>query len=205
MLNGKRPITERMKLRLGSAMGLETSEISKFKKALSTSKDYHQISIDTFAVMSDWYHYAILELTKVEGFQSTTEYVSKKIGITKSEANFAVERLLRLGFLTDQDRKWTDVTPNDGSVTNIDRGISSIGSKKLQRQILEKSIEALEHVPLEKRNHTSMTMVINSKKIEEAKEAIREFRRKFCAEFELDSNPDQVYNLHIGFYPVTKE
>lgn len=211
MLNGKRPITSKMKLRLGSALGLTTDELMQFSSASSKTKkpkqsSYHLLELDLFAVISDWYHYAILELTKIKDFDIDTLAISKKLGITKSEANFAVERLKRLGFLAqDSKGKWIDATPNSGFVTNIQGKTTSLGSKKLQTQILEKSIQAIEQVSLEKRNHTSMTMAINSKDLEYAFEQIKKFRRNLCNDLESSPDPDEVYQLHIGFYPVTKK
>src|SRR5437870_2408839 len=70
ILRNKRPITEKMKRRLGIELGLTPVQLKKFQiparkaKDLQKSKlDFQKITLDTFAIISDWYHYAILELT----------------------------------------------------------------------------------------------------------------------------------------------
>lgn len=213
MLNGKRPITEGMKLRLGLALGLDPKEISKLrsqpdrrtKKKIDQvpgSVEIQQLTLDTFAIISDWYHYAILELTKVKDFQPDKAWISKALGITRSEANIAIERLVRVGLLDTDLPQWKDLSEN-GNVTNIDPQLTSAGSKQLQRQILEKSIEALQTLPLEKRNHTSITVAINPKDIPLAKEKIKTFRRELAEFFEGNPDLQEVYHLSLSLYPVT--
>ena len=116
MINGKRPITEKMKLRLGAALGLHTKQIEKFTtEGKSESKQplpaYQQMTLDSFALISDWYHYAILELLAIEGFKPDPAWIGKRLGITRSEANIAVERLFRLGLLEKKnDGSWADTS-----------------------------------------------------------------------------------------------
>lgn len=207
ILNGKRPITQRMKIRLGSALGLSATQIENYDEKSKNvyPQQFHQLALDTFAVISDWYHYSILELTYVRGFESSSEYISKKLGVTKSEINFAVERLKRIGFLKEIDGKWVDSSPNSGFITNIDDQKTSLASRKMQKQILEKSIEALETVSIGKRSHTSMTMAVNIKDLPKARELIKKFRRTMNSEMDSASVKTNVYQLHVGFFPVEKD
>lgn len=69
------------------------------KKLNEIGYDYLQVSIDTCSVISDWYHYAILELTYVSGFKANPNWIVKKLSITVEESKSAVERLKRLGLL----------------------------------------------------------------------------------------------------------
>src|SRR4051794_28890210 len=68
MLNGKRPVTATMKRRFAQALGLSPEEIARFEinsqhSALREEyKKFQQLTLDSYAVIADWYHYAILEL-----------------------------------------------------------------------------------------------------------------------------------------------
>jgi hypothetical protein len=75
--------------------------------------------------------------------------------------------------------------------------------KKNQKQFLEKAIYSLENDPLEERSHTNMTMAIDSKKMELAKQMIREFQMALCNVLETGKR-DQVYNLSVALYPLQK-
>lgn len=202
ILRGKRPISSKMRTRLGLALGINLDELSKFERE-HKPQNYQQIALDTYAVIADWYHYAILELTKVQDFKGTIDYISKTLNISKTEAHIAVERLKRVGLLSVNGRRWVD-TSSDGLLSNINGDLSSHAARKLQAQILQRSLLALEELPTEVRSHTSMTMAIDPKDLPEAKKHIQEFRRKLCAFFESNKNPKEIYHLNVSLYPVTK-
>jgi uncharacterized protein (TIGR02147 family) len=208
MLNGKRTITKNMTERLGLALGLSPDHIEAFFRDEfpsdfdSDKAIYRQHTLDTFAIISDWYHYAILALMRVKDFKPTSAWVAKSLGISKPEANLAIERLVRVGLLRkEKDGKWLDTT--GGFSTNINGNLTSAANKKLQKQILELAIKALEEVPSELRDYTSMTMAIDPKYLPEAVEKIKKFRRGLAQFLEERSEPTAVYNLGISLYPLT--
>lgn len=193
MLNGKRPITQKMKHRLSLKLGLNLENLNV---------GYSQIAIDKFAFISDWYHYAILELMKIKDFQSDVTWIGKALGITKSEASAALERLQRLNLITQRNGKWEDTSA--GFSTNIEGNLTSVASRALQKQVLEHAIAALDEVPVDMRNHTSMTMAIDPKYLPEAIETIKKFRRQLCNYLESHGKPKEVFELSIALFPVTK-
>ncbi len=216
MLNGKRPITTTSINKLGMAIGLEPKEISRYKVLSQQKKfnstlestgksEFQQITLDTYAIISDWYHYAILELIRVKDFNPSVAWVAKSLGITKSEANIAVERLQRVGLLEITPRgRWVDTTA-DGLATNILDDLTSAASRKLQKQILEMSLRALEEMPTtELRSHTSLTLAIHPEDIPMAKEKIKQFRRELVEMFESNKRPTEVYHVNVSLYPITK-
>lgn len=204
ILRGQRPITVKMKKRLGMALGIGLEDLSKFIGEKNRSHcEFQQIALDNFAIISDWYHYAILELIRVRSFNADPGYISKALSISKTEVQIAVERLQRVGLLKiDENGHWFDLSSN-GYATNINEDLTNQAAKKLQKQILEKAIQALETLPTEVRNHTSITMGVALEDLPEAKKRIKKFRRELCAFFEKNKNPTQVYNLGICLYPIT--
>ncbi|WP_413287705.1 TIGR02147 family protein [Bdellovibrio sp. HCB337] len=208
MINGKRPITEKMKLRLGSALGLSVEQLHKLPTsedmtAVRAAPEFQQMTLDSFAVISDWYHYAILELTYIDGFKSDAAWISQRLGITKSEANIAIERLLRLGLLKqDTKGRWIDASEN-GELSHLTPEATSDAARKYQVQLLEISKRAVQEIPLAKRNHTSATMCFDPEDLAVAVEAITKFRRGFARDFQPKKAKD-VYQLQISFFPLTK-
>lgn len=59
----------------------------------------HDLSVDQFKQVSEWYYSPILEMIHLNNFEITPTSVSKKLGISKIEAEVAIERLIRLEFL----------------------------------------------------------------------------------------------------------
>jgi uncharacterized protein (TIGR02147 family) len=210
MLNGKRKITPKSMEKLGLVLGLSIEEIVNFQKTIRENQSenlkqkasYQQLTIDQFAIISDWTHYAILELIKIKNFPHTAHHIAKALGITKSESNIAIERLQRIGLLECNDEgKFFEI--NNGFATNISGNLTSAGSKKLQKQILEQSIQALMTLPIEERNHTSMTMAIDPKLLPEAILRIRKFRRELSEFLETEGNPSEVYQFSLSLFPIT--
>jgi plasmid maintenance system antidote protein VapI len=209
ILCGKRQLTRKMVIRLGQKLGLNPIQISEFsivpvlENPESQKETFRQLTQDQFAIISDWYHYAIHELCRTNSCKSDVRWIARKLGITLAEAASAVERLLRLGYL---ERSTSGTLINrSGPLTTLGNEFTTIAFRNLQRQVLEKAIIALEEVPLEKRDQTSMTMAISSTKLKEAKELIKKFRRDLSNFLESDyKNLDSVYHLGISLYPVTK-
>ena len=209
MMNGKRKITKNSIEKLGLTLGLSFDDIIQFQGishigiSAPQISNYQQITIDQFAVISDWYHFAILELIKIKDFPHTTADFSRALGISRSEANIALERLLRVGII-EQTKEGHYSEMNGGFATNISENLTSIGSRKLQKQILEQSIEALMNVSIEQRNHTSMTMAIDPKLIPEAISRIKKFRRELTEFLEASGDAKEVYQLSLSLFPITQ-
>ena len=75
------------------------------EKKPSTKSDakYNALEFEYFKVISDWYHYAIIELTLIDGFSSSPMWISERLGITTNQAKSAIERLISLGLLQKKD------------------------------------------------------------------------------------------------------
>ncbi|MBX9767363.1 MAG: TIGR02147 family protein [Bdellovibrionales bacterium] len=205
IMRGTRPITPSMVTRLGQKFFLTPDMIDSFlqKNAAreKARKNYEQINLDMFQIIADWYHYAIFELVTIRGFKPDFEWIAKKLQISANEAELAVERLVRTGLLDTTDRKsWKQSTP---LVTTIGSELTADAFRRLQRGVLQKAAAALEEIPVEFRDQSSMTMAIDSRLLPEAKEKIRDFRRSLCRFLQRGSQKDAVYQLGVSLYPLT--
>lgn len=203
ILSGKRPITERSRILLGSALGLSDDRLRALDRRTEENSDFQQIALDEFAAISDWYYYAILELTHTRGFRSDAAWIARCLGITKSEVNNAVERLVRLELLDVDKRPWKDLS-DSGKMTHLTKGMTSTAARKYQVQLLELSKAAVQEIALSNRSHTSATFAFDVDDIESAIERLNEFRRSFAREFQPRKKGGQVYQLQISFFPLTK-
>lgn len=175
-----------------------TSKMSR-KQVETAPLNFQQLAQDAFAIIADWYHYGILELTFVEDFESEPEWIAKRLGISSVEASIAIERLLRLELLARVDGR---LLKTERFITNYSEGLTGPALKELQRQLLKKALEAIDMTPLEQKDITSMTMAIDPKKIPEAKARIKKFRRQLC-EFLEDGERTVVYNLGVQLFPLS--
>ena len=193
-----------MRLKLSDRLGLGPDEQKRlFVSRPETEKDYYQMTLDAFIATSDWYYYGILQLMRVKDFQQDVNWIARRLGVTPSEINIAVERFTRLGILeVDGNGKWVDRT--EGHTTNIGQPLTSIAHRKLQKQFLEKAVVALEEVPFEKRHNSGMTMAIDSSKLDQVHDLIQEFRRRISEFLETGDSHDQVYQFTISLFPLSQ-
>ncbi len=169
----------------------------------SSPGQFTPLDADVFAVMADWYHFAILELMHLSFFRPSLPWIAKTLGIDTKEAGIAIQRLKRLGYLrVDEQGNWHE--EKGPKLTNDLPGKTTPAKRWMQRQLLEKSIASLETVPVDLRDHSSMTMAIDTKKIIEAKKKIKRFRREMSAFLSRSDKNDSVYSLTISLFPLTK-
>lgn len=208
MLKGKRVVGRKTTLQLAAKLGLSQAQIAKFLKADGKDLEgpqaaYKFLALDQFAVISDWFHFAILELAMIKDFQPNRDWIAGRLGLKSIEVDAAIDRLIRVGLLEiTPSGKWNDLS--SGFTTNISNDMTSSAHRKLQEQLLTKAISA-QHAPANRRDHSAMTMAIDSSKIPEAKERIRQFRRsltKFLTEGTEEK--DSVFSLNIALFPLTQ-
>lgn len=212
LLSGKRKASGKVIEKICSRIGTDInqkllfSQIAKDRRRgqrsplLVNSSKYKFLSEDQFKVISEWYHYAILELTFVENFKSSPAWIARSLGITTAVAQTAIERLENLGLLKMENGR---LVKTERFLTNFEPGQTSTALKKLQRQVIKMADEAIDLVPQDEKDITSMTMAIDVNKIAEAKKLIAKFRRDL-SQFMEDGPQSRVFNLGIQLYPISK-
>jgi uncharacterized protein (TIGR02147 family) len=178
----------------------DITRINPFFREFKKPAPQADLSIDLYRIIADWYHIAILELTYIEGFTFTPEWVSQSLGISRTEAKLAMDRLLQLKLI---ELKNGEYVKSSEQLSTAHKHLTTPALRKSQKQYIEKAIVSLEEDPTEERNITSMTMAIDPQKLPIAKEMIREFNRHLC-EFLETGKRKRVYNLNINLYPLQK-
>lgn len=205
LLKGKRKVSRRLIGQICERMALSPTEVLGLEEAArhddSSKDDYKQLALDHFHLVADWYHYAILALTRVEGFRSSPKWIAKALEIAIPEVQIALERLQRLGLLK-ADKKGVYRETND-FITNEKGAFSAPAMRRLQKQVLEMAIKALEQTPIENRDQSSITLELDTSLLEEARTRIKRFRRQLCKDLQRTRKYDQVYHLSISLYPIT--
>lgn len=202
ILSGKRSLSPKAVQTICEKLGASPNDLKSFGLfQVVGNQDFSQIDIDSFAVISEWYHFAILELTFVSGFKGDAKWIAKKLSITVEEAKAATDRLKRLGLLLEENGSLVKASK---FLTNQSAVNTSAAHRELQRQVIEKALLAVEECQADEKDITSMTMAIDVANLDRARDLIRKFRRDLCALLE-DGDQSRVYNLGIQLYPVSKK
>ncbi|MCM2277682.1 MAG: DUF4423 domain-containing protein [Oligoflexia bacterium] len=173
------------------------------KKLEARKESYQDLSAEFYRVIADWYHFAILELTKTAQFKSDSassrpERVARALGISVHEAAAAIERLKRLKLLT---QKKDGALAAIGDFSANPAGIPSEAIRKSHKQILAKAIDAVDFQGVEERDLSSMILALDEKDLGEAKRMLKEFRRSFDRRFSAPRRQtNRVYCLGMQFF-----
>ena len=168
--------------------------------------ELNHIKMETFNLIADWYHYAILHMCSLKDFSKDPEWIAKRLGIEDVELiRTAIERLIEFKMLGIDKNQNLYKTSQFNVV--LDYNVSSIAMRERQKQILKLSAEKIDSIPLNSRDHSTITIPLDEDLMPEIKERIKKFRRSlgnFIVKNNL--NAQEVYELQISFFPLlTKE
>lgn len=197
IFKGKRNITEDFALRLVVKLRLKSTN------TFIEENSHLSLQQDELELLSNWSHFAILELSKTKNFKYDPSIIAARLGLHKTEVIAAVERLEKLKFIQLNAKQMIVLTPNT-TWTNTKN--TTDARRIFQRELLKKSIDAIEHVPFERRENGSLTVAINKNRLPEFKEKLKSVRRDLAEFFQSDGekNLDEVYQLTLAFFPLTE-
>jgi uncharacterized protein (TIGR02147 family) len=201
VLSGKRNLSKKATGRLADYLNLDpTTRKSLMQNHSNVDQAYESLSLDSFELISDWYHYGILSVLELPNSSNDPKWIANQLGIKPLQAKMALDRLKRLGLIQQM---------NDGSLKQgtaplkIDNTHSTSATKKFHKQLLVKAAESIDKDPVSDRDFSSMTFTMHQSQVEYARKRIQTFRRELTAELERKGKPEAVFNLMIQLYPVT--
>jgi len=224
VMEGDRNITDAMAARFASASGLAADaasyfcELVRFNQAktvldrathhqrLTGFQRYREIrpldSADA-AYHSTWYLPAVRELAARHEFREDPGWISRTLwpSISFEQAQAALSTLLELGLL---------VRTADGSIRQGDRllstgaEIASLNVARYHQTMLERAGAAIEEVPPDQRDISSLTLCLGADGIRRLKERLRSFRRELLEISSLESDPKQVVQLNLQLFPLSR-
>jgi uncharacterized protein (TIGR02147 family) len=206
VLAQKRNLSSKNALKVAERLGLSPEATKKMLTEIrglsSPNLDsiYHTLDEDSFNVISEWYHYAILNLAKLKRHKADPQWIAKRLGITSLEARSAILRLERMDFLEVKSNK---LHRKVGSLSTTE-AIPSAALRKFHKQNLLLAISSIERDGIDERYNTSITMAIDSSRLISARKLFLRFRDRMCAFLESE-NPDSVYTLGMQLFPVVRK
>lgn len=163
------------------------------------SEEFLQLSEDTFAVISDWYYFAIIDLCKMKIQSMDAAEITKRLGISSLEVKNAISRLERLKLVEEKNGNLTATT----TTLSTTRNIPSSAIRKYHKQNLNLAEKSIDIDPVELREFSSITIPADLSRITEAKDMIMDFKRKL-ARFLETGGSTEVYTLAIQLFPVSR-
>ena len=168
---------------------------------LTVPQDGMQLQLDAFRAVSDWYHFAILQLMKLTAWREDPKWIAAQLQINATEAERSLERLERLELIEKKNGRYAVC---EDSVFAPD-GIPSDAVKKFHKQILEKATTALIHQDLDRRYFNTTLLPVDSADLPRARKRIKDFHQKFTNEFSRKQKLNRVYCLAVQLFDLTND
>ncbi len=169
--------------------------IEQFRKL----KEYHSIQLDTFKYISEWYHLAIIELTKLPSFQSSSRWIANALSISEEQVVVAIERLKRLRMLRVQEGALVLTSENNF----LSGGVASEAVKRFHEQILGKAASAIRTQSVEEREMVTTMLAFDRPLLGEVRKRIQEFWTSIDREMGNRSQSTDLYCLSVQFFNLT--
>lgn len=151
-------------------------------------------------ILSHWKYWVVLEYLKIDKSYDP-KGIAAGLGLSEKEIISCLIDLEKLNYIKRNGDKLVLLKPNNSWISN-DR--TTEARKEFQRRLLKLSLQAIDNVPVELREHGSLTVAIDRKKLPKIKEKIREFQQELGKFAQKKGNLNEVYQLTISFFPMTK-
>jgi uncharacterized protein (TIGR02147 family) len=164
---------------------------------LKRGPEFQLLKEDIFCWIADWYHLALMELITIDGFQSDVAWMSKSLGIKRSQVEQALLRLQRLNLIgLDEKGKWTLVVKNNTTTDDI----PSAAIQKFHLQISQQFQNAITQQSVEEREVETFVMAINKSQLPELKQRLRRMTDELVAFINQMEKKDTVYALSMQLF-----
>ena len=169
-------------------------KIPKTMKLLETARyDY----------FSKWYLPVIRELVVFGGKKSSAEELAKRLSpeVRVKDVEAALNQLQSLGLIF-QDKKGCWQQSEEILTTGPE--VKSLLIANFHHEMIKMASKSIDRYPADQRDISGVTMSIRQKDIPAIKKRITEFRKQMLEEFAANEHPDQVVQVNIQMYPLTK-
>jgi uncharacterized protein (TIGR02147 family) len=209
----RRTLTLKNAAKMTKALGLDGAEAKQFYALLEADRHRSiggqakpgdtsrrkKLDEDHFRLISEWHHFAILNLLDCEGFRWDASYIAKRLGLGKMQTQIAMKLLLRLGLVKQDGRQ---IKSRDDFVLSPEN-ISSSAVRGYHGQLLNKALQALELQDIQERDFSGVGIAIDPKRIQDIKRDIAEFLDQLTAKYARGKR-HEVYFLETALFRLTE-
>lgn len=156
------------------------------------------LSEDLFNLIAEWHHFAILNLLDCDEFEWRASWFAQRLGLTKLQAQIAMDLLLRMGLVVKERGKYRGAMERLHSSSEI----PSQAIRSYHRQILEKALAALETQGLNERDFSGCGFAIDPTHLSALKKDISEFQDRLVAKYSRGCK-SEVYFLEMALFRLT--
>lgn len=175
-----------------------------FEKLLAFSEiTEKQIDSTQYEFYQRWYYTAIREIINIAPFKDDYQWLSETVrpSISVVDAKRAVKLLERLGMLTRSSNGYCFLT--EQFVTTGDNW-QSIAVRTFQKEACNLAAQAIDAVPKEERDISTVTVSLNAEGIDRVRKALAGLRREIIEIAATCTSVDRACQLNLQLFPVSQ-
>jgi uncharacterized protein (TIGR02147 family) len=184
----------------------EHAEQDHYYRKMIAAKSHGKIkTIETarYEYFSRWYLPVIRELVVFGDRKMTAEQIAEKLypAVRTKDVETALRRLEALGLiLKDEQGQWQQTD----SLISTGPEVSSLLITNFHKEMIRLAEESITRHPAKTRDITALTISMKKNRMAELKQKIADFRKDILKEFATDESSDQVIQINIQAFPLTK-
>ena len=152
---------------------------------------------------SAWYHPVVRELVVSKELDGSPEWIAQRLSppVTPAHVAKSIELLEGLGFIRKNgDRRWHQ----SSALVSTGPELTSLVVHNYHKILLDLSKDVMDKLSMKHRDVSALTLGVKKERLPELREKIRAFRQEILKAVSDDNEPEEVVQLNIQFYPVTK-
>jgi uncharacterized protein (TIGR02147 family) len=175
--------------------------LASTKPRRSGSSSANELSLETFSLVADWYHWAILEMTDLEGFDPEPKAIQKKlcVKVDLKTIRQATDRLLRAGLLT-RDGSGRIVRSNKDSNNETHAPAQPEAVVAYHKQMGALGLKAVAEQGAEERTFYGSTLTFRRENMKKVQDILKEAHLQVLRFAEHGAKGEDVYQLNSQFF-----
>lgn len=150
-------------------------------------------------VLSQWHHFAILELSDTKGFKKDPKWIAERLELPEKLVANSLKKLERLGLISLKSKKF-----RTAKVLRTPDEFPSALIRKYHQEVMELGKKRIDQRPVTEREYSSSLVPFDSSKINEAKEFLRSMRSEFNRRFAGSEESDSVYAFNFQLFEISQ-
>lgn len=219
VLAGKRRLTEEAAQKVARGLKLNDNErdyfclLCKFNQtsdpqsrkesfekliSLRTDSPVDVSVVDQYDFYSNWYHAVIYESLSMNHEEVDLMELSQELELEESDVQGSLELLERLKLIDKQGESYRKTTSSLQTLPEA----NNLLIREFHRTMIEKATEAIDTLPTDQRDLSSLTVSMSPRIYSEVTEKIRNFRNEMNDLLSKTPERGSVYQLNIQFFPL---
>ncbi len=202
ILKGTRKVSPKLATKLAERLSLDPIASAHFTGqdlAVDSVREteYLKLSDDQFHLISEWPHFAVLNLVQSRRSIHKISWFAEQLNLPLRQVQDIFDRLLRLKMLKFEKKKY--VRCQTAVKTSDD--VMNLSIRKSNMEDLELIRDHLNNLDVSERDLTSITMLIDPKRMSEFKKWVRKAEDQFAQKFQ-SHDATTAFRLTIALYPL---